>query len=106
MGVVLITDDYYPKLGGIANVLFNLFKSLRNKDQEIYVFNPFSDGLYEFKISTLKRKPLINIYSFIRKKKFYYLLMRSFIKIIFDKKVAFSIRLKLLLYYLSNPAVC
>jgi len=41
MRVILITDDFYPKLGGIAHTLMNLYKKISKTEHELIIFNPF-----------------------------------------------------------------
>ena len=42
MNILLITDDFYPNFGGVANVLWNLYKFFQNKEHKLLIFNPYS----------------------------------------------------------------
>lgn len=103
MKIALITDNYYPKLGGIATTLYNLQKHFLNKDHEFYTYNPYLNGKYEYKIKNLKRFPISDIKTFIKHRKFYYFFILSIWKIIRDKKINLSHKINLILYLFSKP---
>lgn len=103
MKIALITDDYYPKLGGIANVLYNLHKYFLNKEPELYIFNPYLNGKYEYKLKNLIKFSILDIKTFIKHKKFYFFFLFSIWKIIRDNKIRTSHKINLILYFFIRP---
>lgn len=41
MKILLITDDFYPKLGGISQMLTNLWRLFKFELDTLYLFNPY-----------------------------------------------------------------
>lgn len=105
MKILLITDDFYPNIGGIANVLLNLFKQFEQRQEELYIINPYTKGkdLYDKLIK--KNYRIRDLGNFFRRKDFYFYTLFSFLKILRDKKVPFSHRIKLILYLFSKPKI-
>jgi len=105
MNILLITDDFYPKLGGVANVLWNLCKSFQNTEHRLFVFNPYYTCENIYKVLINKNYKLKNLANFLRKKKFCYYLIYSFWNVIRDKTTPFSHRLKILMYLILKPRI-
>jgi len=106
MRILLITNDFYPNTGGVAHVLMNLYKSIENTVHTLYVFNPYTNGKNIFKvISFLENYTSKDFLSSIRKKKFISTLIISFWKIIQDKNIALSFKIKIILFYLIKPRI-
>ncbi len=106
MDIVLITDDFYPNLGGVSHTLMNLYKMVRNKGHSLHVFNPYSKGENIYKtITFLEDYTFRDLINSIRSKRFLSLLLLSFWKIFRDKKISLSHRLKIIIYFISNPRI-
>lgn len=105
MNIVLITDDFYPNLGGIANVLGNLYKFFQFEEHELYIFNPFSKGKNLYNILNKTQYSLKHLLAFLKKKNFYSYTFFSFWKILLDNKISFSHRIKLILYLILKPKI-
>lgn len=105
MNILLITHEFYPQLGGVANVLTNLYYSFQGGEEKLYVINPYTknENLYDNLLNNnYKFKDFGNL---LRKKNFYILTLLSSWKVISDKNIKFSDRLKLILYFLTKPKV-
>ncbi len=42
MNIALFTDDFYPNLGGISDVLLNLYKQFDKREETLFLFNPYT----------------------------------------------------------------
>ncbi|MFX1311236.1 MAG: glycosyltransferase family 4 protein [Promethearchaeota archaeon] len=100
MKVILITDDFYPNLGGIAHTLMNLYKKFQETEHELLIFNPYFKGKNIFKLITKKTE--FNIFSFLKKKRRFFLSIYSFWKIFRDKTMPFSHRIKIILFFFTR----
>jgi len=67
MKIVLITDDFYPKLGGISNVLFNLYNHFLNTKHKLIIFNPFYESKNAFKVIKLRKYKIRDLKNIIMK---------------------------------------
>lgn len=105
MNIVLVTDDFYPNLGGIAHTLMNLYNGFRDKEHILYIFNPYSKGPRLFNIVNTKDYILKDLAFFLRHRKFYYFIIYSFWKIVIDKRTPVSHRLKTILYLIGKPKI-
>ena len=105
MNILLITDDFYPNLGGVANVLWNLYKSFQNTEHRLFIFNPYYRRENIYKVLINRDYRLKDLANFLRKKKFCNYLIYSFWNVIRDKKTPFSHRLKILLYFITKPNI-
>lgn len=105
MNILLITDDFYPNFGGVANVLWNLYKSLQNKEHKLLIFNPYSKFENVFKGVIKKNYELKDLACFLREREFYYYVIYSFWNVIRDKHTPFSDRLKILMFLMLKPKI-
>jgi len=105
MKILLITDEFYPNVGGIANVLVNLCKFLQNKEHKIYVINPYLDGKNFYKKLNLKDYNIQHFLQFLYKRNFIKYSIYAMWKTVLTKNVPFSNRIKLLLYFLTKPKI-
>ena len=55
MEILLITDDFYPNLGGVAHTLMNLYKYIEEKGHTLYILNPYYKSRNIFKTITFLR---------------------------------------------------
>ncbi len=104
MKVLLITDDFYPNVGGIANVLTNLHKFFQKENHEMYVINPYSTGKKVFNNLIISIKVSDLVY-YLRKKEFIINTTLSLWKIISSMEIPFSYRIKLVLHFFTKPKV-
>jgi len=102
MKVLLITDDFYPNVGGVANVLTNLHKFFQKDNHEMYVINPYSTGKKVFNNLKISSKASDLLY-LVRKKDFIINTTLSLWKIISSLEIPFSYRVKLILHFLTKP---
>ena len=106
MEILLITDDFYPNLGGVAHTLMNLYKFIEEKGHTLYVFNPYHKGRNIFRTITFLRNYTIrDLINSVRIKKLHHYVLYSFWKIIQDKNIRFSHRLRIILHFLIKPRV-
>ena len=105
MKFLLISDDFYPNLGGIANVLLNLYKQFEQRQEKLYLINPYTKGKDLFDKLIKRNYRIRDLGNFFRRKDFYFYTLFSFWKILRDKKVHFSHRIKLFLYLFSKPKI-
>lgn len=103
MNIVLISYDFYPNVGGVAYVLKNICKNLRDKGYNLYVFNGFYKNKNIFKLITKVNPSLNTIFSSFIKKEFYIFTIKSFWTLIREKKTPLSHRINMILYLLLNP---
>ncbi len=103
MNTVLFTDDFYPNIGGIADVLLNLYKQFQEQDETLSVFNPYIKGKNLFNTLTIDNLNLKRFGYLIRKKEFYKYILLSFWSVLRDKKIPFLHKIKLLLYLFIKP---
>jgi len=105
MNILLITDDFYPNFGGVANVLWNLYKNFQNKEHKFLVFNPYTKCENIYKEVLNKNYELKDLACFLREREFYYYVIYSFWKVIRDKRTPFSHRLKILMFLIFKPKI-
>lgn len=98
MNILLITDDFYPNLGGVSDMLTNLCKFFKLHSDRLFVFNPYFKSKNISNILERKEYSLTDLGNFFFKRKNIYYAFYSFLKIFQDKKVPFSHRFKLILY--------
>ncbi|MFX0075248.1 MAG: glycosyltransferase family 4 protein [Candidatus Hermodarchaeota archaeon] len=105
MKILLVADNFYPNVGGIANVLVNLCKSLKSKEHKIYVINPNIDGKDIYNKLILKDYEKRDFLRFFLKKNYLKFSLTTVWKILFSIDISFSSRIKLLLYFLTKPRI-
>ncbi|MFW9772364.1 MAG: glycosyltransferase family 4 protein [Candidatus Thorarchaeota archaeon] len=104
MRIVLITDDFYPNLGGISHTLTYLCKFFKDKEYKLYVFNPFISGknIYRFPLKSSDKKINFNL---LKSRKFWKVIILAIWRLLGAKQVPFSHRLKIILYLLIKPKI-
>ena len=105
MNILLFTDDFYPNLGGISNVLLNLYKQFEDREETLFLFNPYTKGKNLFDNLIKKNLNLLEFGHLLRKKYFYIYTLLSLWSILRDKKIPFSHRIKLILYLFTKPKI-
>jgi len=105
MNILLITDDFYPNFGGVANVLWNLYKYFQDKEHKLLIFNPYSKFEDVYNEVSKKNYELKDLASFLGKREFYYYVFYSFWNVIRDKRTPFSHRLKILMFLILKPKI-
>ncbi len=103
MKLALITYDFYPNVGGVANVLLNIYNELSKEGHTIYVFNHFYKNKKIFRIIKKVKPGFKDIIVSFFQRKFYKFTLLSFRAIIREKKIPISHRINMLLYLLLNP---
>lgn len=103
MRILLFTHDFYPNIGGVANVMLNLYNNFKDKPDTLFIINPFSKGENLFDILINEDVNLRDFAYLLRKRKFYFFTLFSFWKILQSKKIALSHRIKLIIYYFTKP---
>jgi len=106
MKILLVTDDFYPNLGGVSHTLMNLYKHIDNKGHTLYIFNPYYVNKNIFKtITFLENYTFRDLLISIWKRKSHLLMLNSFLKIIKDNSILFSHRLRIILHFLIKPRI-
>ncbi|MFX1317487.1 MAG: glycosyltransferase family 4 protein, partial [Promethearchaeota archaeon] len=107
MKIALIAYEFYPRLGGISQHLTNMCKSSQNKNHQLFIFNQdYSEKSNTFKVLDKKENyQLKDLFIFFKKKKLIKILILSIWKILNDKKIPYSHRLKLIIYLLVKPSL-
>lgn len=103
MNILLISDDFYPKKGGIAHTLRCLCKSIRETNHNLFIINPFHKGKDIYDILKFRNYNFLEFFKFILNKTNVYYLIFSILTIIRDKKVKLSERVNLILYLFTKP---
>ena len=94
MKVLLLSHDYYPNFGGVANVLINIHREFEKGKDTIYIFNPYSKDKKVFDDIINNEYQLKDYPSFLRKRKSYLFSLLAFWNILKDKKIPFWHKLK------------
>ena len=105
MNILLITDDFYPNFGGVANVLWNLYKFIQNKEHKLLIFNPYTKCENVYKQVIKKNYELRDLAYFLQKKEFLFYVINSFWHVIRDKRTPFSHRLKIIMFLILKPKI-
>lgn len=107
MKIALIAYEFYPRLGGISQHLTNMCKSFKNKNHELFIFNQdYSEKKNTFQVLDKKKNyQLKDLFIFLENKKLIKILLLSIWKIIRDKKIQYSHRLKIIIYLLIKPSL-
>jgi phosphatidylinositol alpha-1,6-mannosyltransferase len=97
MRIALVTDAFYPLKGGISHHLNSLCKAFKNKNHELYVFNPYHKSNRIFNIL------IVSIKHFKINKQFFNYLIISMKKLLGDKNISLKDKLKILFHLWINP---
>ena len=104
MNILLVTDDFYPRFGGISHTLRCLCLFIRKTPHNLYIFNPFYKGQNIFDTLDFKRDPsILEIFNFFRSWKNLNFTYRLIKKTFSLKKLKFSKRVNLILYLFLKP---
>ncbi|MHA1338228.1 MAG: hypothetical protein ACTSPW_21235, partial [Promethearchaeota archaeon] len=103
MNIALITDDYLPNTGGIANTNVNIRDGLLKLGEKVFVFNNTLDdpraNCYKILESNKTLKSLMKI-----DLSFYIFIIKLFFRILFSLKgLKFKDRFNLAFYYCFYP---
>ncbi|MFX1420592.1 MAG: glycosyltransferase family 4 protein [Promethearchaeota archaeon] len=82
----------------------NLYKKIQETEHTLYILNPFSKGknIYNL-ITTFKQINISDFFFFLKKKNYLFLILFLFWKLIKDKNLSYSHRIKLILFFFSRP---
>ncbi|MHA1439379.1 MAG: glycosyltransferase family 4 protein [Promethearchaeota archaeon] len=105
MKIVLITDDFYPNLGGISHTLMNLYKNFQDKEHTLYIFNPYSKFKNVFKVINRRIYNKRDLKYLLKSRDFYLYLIKSLWSIIRDKRTPLVHRFNIILYLFSKPSL-
>ena len=103
MKIALISFEFYPSIGGVSRHLTSFCKAFHRTDHQLYVFNQGYKGKNIFDTLERKNYSFKDIVFYFKKKQFLYFLFLSIRKIFTDKRVSFSQRLKIILYFILKP---
>jgi len=103
MKILLITDNFYPNLGGIAHTLTTLCKEIRKTPHTLVIINPHFKGTNIYNILKKQEHELTKIFQILRNKENIQLFLISIIKILKDKKIKLAHRINLILYLFTKP---
>lgn len=103
MNIALIFYGNPPEQGGVGQVLDCLTKSFKDKDDNLYFFNPFYKCNNTINIREIRRYHIFQLIPKFLKKTTLRFLLTSFWKVIRDTKISRTDRLKILLYLLVKP---
>ncbi|MFX1315205.1 MAG: glycosyltransferase family 4 protein [Promethearchaeota archaeon] len=105
MKIILITDDFYPKLGGVAHTLLNLYENIQKTEHTLYIFNPYTKGKNIIKVINKQYFYFKDLKSFLKKRWFYFFTILSAYKLFRDKQNPISYRICNFMYLLTNPKI-
>ncbi|MHA1757945.1 MAG: hypothetical protein ACTSVV_14320 [Promethearchaeota archaeon] len=106
MRILLITDDFYPKIGGVSNVLLNLYRAFqKRKEHQFFVVNPFCKGKNVYRKLKIMKIRKLDYFKFFFKDKNLILFLYIFWKIILYKKIKLSFRIKIIIYFIIKPNI-
>ena len=103
MNIALITNNFLPKKGGIANVMINITKNLGEKGEKIYVFNKSMQNENRLYFNVLSNDNSISGMLSHNVKFLYFrffLIFKIFLSI---KNISFKERIKLITFYCFYP---
>ncbi|MFX0072314.1 MAG: glycosyltransferase family 4 protein [Candidatus Hermodarchaeota archaeon] len=104
MNILLITDDFYPNSGGVAHTMMNLYNFSRLKRQTIFIFNPNINDKDIYKnLKFLKDYTIKHLINSILRRNFLQFALLSAWKIIKDRKIPFSQKMRIILHFLIKP---
>lgn len=103
MKIVLLTDDFFPNIGGISSTLFNLYKFLNKKGHHTIVFNPYLSGNKFLKLISKKYFDLKTILRLIHDKKFHLFSLSRIFNILIASNISLLNKLKILLSFIFYP---
>ncbi len=103
MNILLISDDFYPKQGGIAHTLRCLCKSFKETKHNLYIINPFYRSINIYNVLKFKKLKFLEIFKFFFKYINIYVLIQSIRAVIIDKKIKLFDRINLILYLFTKP---
>ncbi|MFW5895264.1 MAG: glycosyltransferase family 4 protein [archaeon] len=102
MKVLLITDDFYPHLGGIAHTLANLCLFFRKTSHDLIILNPYysSENISALLENKIKTK---DIKKFFLKSSFFKSALLTFWAMLKDTRTPFSQRIKMISHLILRP---
>jgi len=107
MKFCLITNEFYPRYGGIAKTFTSMCKTFKGRKEKLYIFNGSYKGKNIFDIfkGRLEKYNFKDVLILCKQKDFFLYFLRSIWKIISDVKVKFYFRLNMCLYLLIKPDI-
>ncbi|MHA1195498.1 MAG: glycosyltransferase family 4 protein [Promethearchaeota archaeon] len=103
MNIGLITYEFYPELGGVAHHLTSLCKSFKKPFHKLYIFNNSYKNNEIFSILDDRNYNFKDIFLFFKKPSLIYYLLLSVIKLLCQKKVKLSDKIKMIMYIFTSP---
>lgn len=95
MKIAVFTYEFFPKYGGISHTTTSLCKTFRDKDHELYIFNPYYQGNNIFNILDKEDSKLKDLFLIFKNRRLLRFLLLSIRKIISDKNISLSDRIKM-----------
>ena len=105
MKIALIAYDFFPLKDGISHTLTNLCKVFKNKNHELYVFNPYYKDNRNFDILDLKEYKIKDFKLILKNRKLLLILFFSIWNIFKDKRSSLTDKLYILLYFFFRPRI-
>ncbi len=105
MNIVVITDDFPPKKGGIAHTLWNLYIFFESKNIDLYILNPFQENKNIFRRINNTQFKTKDLASFLLKRRFYYLFLSFCLHVSRDRRTSFTDKLHVILYFILKPKI-
>ena len=105
MKIAVFTYEFFPKYGGISHTTTSLCKAFRDKDHTLYIFNPYYQGNNIFNILDKKGSKLKDLFLIFKNRRLMRFLLLSIRKIISDKSILLSDRIKMVAF-LFIPKYC
>ncbi|MFX1378939.1 MAG: glycosyltransferase family 4 protein [Promethearchaeota archaeon] len=105
MRIGLFYPGYIPKEGGTGYVLKCLIEALHNKSEKLYFFNPYDNGKNSFKIQEIQKYSLKTLISILIHKKSLKVILKTFWKILIDKKTKFSDKIRIISFLVIKPQI-
>ncbi|MHA1252576.1 MAG: glycosyltransferase family 4 protein [Candidatus Helarchaeota archaeon] len=103
MNIALITYEFYPDHGGVAQHLTSLCKNFKKFPHNLYIFNSSFNNENIFSVLDKKNYNLKDLFLFFEKPSLIYYLLLSMIKIICQRRVSLSDKLKMIMYIFTSP---
>ncbi|MFX1396071.1 MAG: glycosyltransferase family 4 protein [Promethearchaeota archaeon] len=93
------------KEGGTGRFLVNLVRCFKDKEQELYFFNPYYDGINSIRINEFKRLNPKNVFNSLKKRDFLMKTVQAFSGLFKDEYLSRTDKLKMLLLPLVKPRI-
>jgi phosphatidylinositol alpha-1,6-mannosyltransferase len=103
MRILLLTDDFYPKKGGISHTLRSLCLNIKEFPHKLYIVNPFYQGENIYQILKIQEPSLNKVFKYFLKFRTILYLIKILQKSFFRKEIKFVDKINMILYLLVKP---